>query len=241
MFRRAIAFLCLCGTALAATPAAEAHALLEDAVEKWLGERDHWSFTQRAVEWDDEQPRERLERYDPSLPPERRWTLLAINGKPPTAQEREAWAKKKFKKNKRRFDSPIGDYFDFTRAKVVQDTPKLVRFEVPLRRDKNWLFPTDKVQVRVSVNKESRALEHLTAHVREPFKVLLGLAKINDGALDLSFLNFNDESGAGPEAARPTGTAHVSVQKFGERAEFTWSEFQRVTPFQTAAPAPTGR
>lgn len=233
MYLRIISFLCLAALAPAA-PALGPHALLEEAVEQWLGERDHWAFTQRAVEWEDDRPRERLERYDPSLPPERRWTLLAIDGKPPTAEQREAWARKKFKKNKRRFDAPIGDYFDFRRARVVEDTPRLVRFEVPLRRDKNWLFPTDKVEVRVSVIKETRALEHLTANVREPFKVLLGLARINDGALDLSFLNFNDEAASGPETARPTGSAHVSVSKFGERAEFTWSEFQRVTPYQVA-------
>lgn len=204
--------------------------LLEDAVEKWLGERDHWAFTQKAVEWDDGKPRERLERYDPSKAGDARWTLLAINGKPPTPEQHTAWAKKKFKKNKRRFDSPIGDYFDFRDAKKISETPQHVRYDVPLRRDRSWLFQADKVQVQVTVNKETRALEHLTAIVREPVKVLLGLAKITDGKLDLSFLNFDDEATPGPESTQPTGSAHVTVSKFGERAEFTWSDFKRVTP-----------
>jgi hypothetical protein len=80
------------------------------------------------------------------------------------------------------------------------------------------------------VNKNSRALEHLTANVREPLKVLLGLAKITDGKLDLSFLNFDDDVPPGPESTQPTGSARVTVSKFGERAEFTWSDFKRVTP-----------
>src|SRR5205814_1544352 len=42
--------------------------MLELAVENWLGERDHWAFTQRAVEYESGKPRERLERYDPSKP-----------------------------------------------------------------------------------------------------------------------------------------------------------------------------
>jgi hypothetical protein len=204
--------------------------VLEEAVERWLGERDHWAFTQRAVEYDDGKPRERLERYDPSKAGNARWALLAINGREPTAEEHATWAKKKFKKNRRRFDSPIGDYFDFRDAKPVLETPKLIRFEVPLRRDKNWLFQTDKVKVVVTINKETRALEHLTAQVREPLKVLLGLAKITDGKLDLSFLNFDDDATPGPETTQPTGVAHVTVSKFGERAEFTWSDFKRVTP-----------
>lgn len=212
-------------------------ALLEDSVEQWLGERDHWAFTQRAVEYDGGKRRERLERYDPSKPGNARWTLLAIDGKPPTEEQHAAWAKKKFKKNRRRFDSPLGDYFDFNGAKVLGETESTVRFDVPLRRDKNWLFQTDKVHVVVSINKETRALEHLTADVREPVKVLLGLARITDGKLDLSFLNFDDDARPGPETTQPTGTAHVIVSKFGERAEFTWSDFKRVTP----AIAPTGR
>jgi hypothetical protein len=78
------------------------------------------------------------------------------------------------------------------------------------------------------VNRETRALEHLTANVREPVKVLLGLARITEGKLDLSFLNFDDDASPGPESAQPTGSAQVTVSRFGERAEFTWSDFKRV-------------
>jgi hypothetical protein len=104
-----------------------------------------------------------------------------------------------------------------------------------LRRDKNWLFQTDKVKVVVSVNRDTQALEHLAADVREPVKVLLGLARITDGKLDLSFLNFDDEATPGPESTQPTGSARVTVSKFGERAEFTWSDFKRVSPHATAS------
>jgi hypothetical protein len=204
--------------------------LLEQAVENWLGERDSWAFTQRAVEYDGDTPRERLERYDPSLSGNARWTLLAINGRDPTPDERAAWAKKKFKKNRRRIETPLGDFFDFKDAKIVSETPKLVHYQVPLRSDKNWLFQTDKVKVIVSVNKETRALEHLSASIREPLKVLLGIAKITDGKLDLSFLNFDDDAPPGPESAQPTGSARVTVSRFGGRAEFTWSDFKRVAP-----------
>ena len=209
--------------------ASASSALLEQAVENWLGERDHWAFTQRAVEYHGDKPRERLERYDPSRGGDARWTLLAIDGRTPTAAEREAWAKKKFRKDRRRIDTPIGDFFDFKDAKAISSSGKLVRYEVPLRRDKNWLFQTDKVKVVVSVNRETRALEHLTASVREPVKVLLGLARITDGNLDLSFLNFDDDANPGPESAQPTGSARVTVSRFGERAEFTWSDFKRVS------------
>jgi hypothetical protein len=229
MLFRAFCFLCLLPAGWAA-PAVQP-SLLEHAVENWLGERDYWSFTQRAVEYEDGKPRERLERYDPSQAGDARWKLLAIDGRPPTDAERAAWAKKKFKKNRRKFDSPLGEFFAFDRAKVLEDGARLVRYQVPLRTDKSWLFPVDKVVVHVTVNKETQALERLSADVREPFKVLFGIARINDGALDLSFLNFDADAEPGPESAQPSGTARVSVQRFGERVEFTWSEFKRVTPY----------
>jgi hypothetical protein len=214
--------------------------LLQQAVDSWLGERNRWAFTQRAVEYEGGMPHERLERYDPSRPPEARWQLLAIDGHAPTPEERRKWAEKKLKHHRTHkvIDLQISDFFDFGNAKVVAETPKLVRFEVPLRKDKNWLFPTDKVGVRVTINKETQALEHLTAHVREPFKVLLGLARVMGGELDLDFLHF-DADDSTPSASHPTGAARVSVTKFGERVDFTWTDFKRVTPFGSTSALPS--
>lgn len=227
--------VCFALLSAACVASAASNPLLEQAVEKWLGERDHWAFTQRAVEFENGQPRERLERYDPSRPGRERWRLLAINGRPPTEAQWQQWAQKKFRKNPRRFDTPIGDFFNFDDARQIEETAETVRYEIPLRGDKNWLFQADKVRVLVTVNKDTRALEHLAANVREPVKVLLGLARITGGRADLSFLNFEDDAVPGPESAQPTGSAHVVVSRFGERAEFTWSDFKRVNPAAVAA------
>src|SRR3954471_1776090 len=100
--RRAWAWLFLLGWLAGACPAASP--MLETSVEKWLGERDHWAFTQRAVEYRrDGSTYERLERFDPSQVGNARWKLLKIDGHAPTEEERTAWEKKKFKKNHRRF------------------------------------------------------------------------------------------------------------------------------------------
>jgi hypothetical protein len=227
--------LLACAAALFSGARAATPSLLESAVQNWLGERDHWAFTQRAVEYEDGQPHERVERYDPSQPGDRRWRLISIDGKAPTAEQRAAWEKRKFKKRARRFDAPLGDYFDFAHAKLVSQDETTVHYDVPLRNDRNWLFPTDKVDVRVTVNKQSRALEHLTAHVREPFKVLLGIARVTGGDIDLDFLGLDDASPSSPANAQPTGTARVSAYRFGERVDFTWSDFKRVTPAEPAS------
>lgn len=234
MIRRIAVFVTCACLGLAARAAAPASPqLLQQVVADWLGERDHWAFTQRAVEYENGVPHERLERFDPSRAGNARWQLLAIDGKAPTTEQRQKWADKKFKHHSRRIDSSIGDFFDFKGAHVVAETPQLVRFEVPLNRDKNWLFPVDKVGVRVTINKETRALEHLSAHVREPFRVLLGVARVTGGEADLDFARFGPE--VSPAASRPAGSARVSVFKLGERVDFTWSDFKRVTPNRATA------
>jgi len=234
MIRRLGTFGFFVALALLARAVPAAPDLLPRAIGKWLGERDRWAFTQRAVESDGGISHERLERFDPSKPGDDRWQLLSIDGRPPTPGEREKWGEKKFKKHHKRIDTPISDFFDFDSARVIAETPKLIRYELPLRRDKSWLFPVDKVGVRVTINKETQALEHLTAHVREPFRVLLGVARVTGGQVDLDFLH-TDPGSAAPAASQPAGEARVSVAKHGERVDFTWSDFKRVNPSRDSA------
>src|SRR5207244_12943275 len=113
---RAFSILLFC--VLGSLARAAAPVLLESAIENWLGERDHWAFTQRAIEYQNGTPHERLERYDPSQPTHHRWQLISLDGKWPTLEQRLAWEKKKLRKVHRKFDTPIGDYFDFDHAKT---------------------------------------------------------------------------------------------------------------------------
>lgn len=202
---------------------------LRQVVEGWLGDRDNWAFTQKAVEYENGVRYERIERFDPRKTGNARWELLQVNGKTPTPEQRRDWADRKFKRHPRNLDTPIADFFDFKSAKVLAETPELIRLEVPLNQNKLWLFPVDKVGVRVTLNKQTHALQQLSAQVREPFKVLLGVAKVNKGELNLDFINAQP-AGAEKGGVQPAGTAWVSVMKLGERVDFTWSDFTRVEP-----------
>ncbi len=206
--------------------------VLDAAIANWLGARDHWAFTQRAVEYDDDdKPHERVERFDPSRPGETHWTLLTIDGQKPTPSQWEAWAKKKAKRRtSHKFEASIGDFFDFKKAKLITETPELLSCEVPLRSERSWLFQAEKVKVTVTINKKTQALEHITANVREPVKVLFGIAKITNGTVDLRFKDEDTPDTPGPGDGKPKGSVHMSMTRFGERAEFTWSDFKRVTP-----------
>ncbi len=216
---------------LVALTSARADDILRDAVGHWLDERDNWAFTQLAREYDGTRlKRERLERYDPSRPDRERWELLRLNGGEPTPAEKAELTERKNKK-RRRNTTPIAEFFDFSRATVAREDERSISYELPLRSNTQWLFPVDKVTLVLAIDKPTRAITHVQAKIQEPFRVALGLARVLDVDLDVTTeLPPSESPTADPAAAKPNGTARVVVTKFGDRVEYEWSDFQRVTP-----------
>lgn len=230
---RSLFRVCFCLFAFAAAGLrGETPALLAEAMEKWSAEMDGWAFTQRVRTFDNDKVKlERLERYDPSRPDNQRWELLEIDGKPPTAEQRDYWEKRKNRKAKRRADKSIEEYFDFEHATVAKETPEKVCFEVPLKRDTTRLVALEKINIEVAVNKRTHSIQQITGGLKEPLRVALGLAKVTDGWLDVRFDPIVNDLSADPQATEANGTAHVVLFKMGDRAEYAWSNFKRVTPY----------
>jgi len=221
--------------ALLIFPSVNGHAqtppLLRKAVVRWLGERDNWAFTLHVREFDGGRVKEeRVERYDPSQPGLARWQLLSVDGKPPGDERRADWQKRKTKKRKNP-GKPLDEYLEFEHATVVKETEKTTCYHVPLRNNNSWLFPVDKVELVVTVDKNSFAIEDVVAKIDEPFKVALGLARVLDVDLDMQ-MNPSEirETATDPALARPDGTAKVVVNRLGQRIEYAWTDFKRVTP-----------
>lgn len=219
-------FLLLLVRLPAATPA-----LLEQAAEKWMGERDNWAFTLQVREFEGGRVKEeRLERYDPSKPGIARWELRSVNGESPSEERRAEWQKRKTKKRPNP-GKPLNQYLDFERSTVVKEDVRTATYNLPLRNSRSWLFPVDKVVLRVTVTKATLAIEEVQAEIEEPFKVALGFARVMDVDFDLQ-MNQSPEAGekSDPSAAKPDGTARAVVHKLGERIEYAWSDFKRVMP-----------
>jgi hypothetical protein len=206
-------------------------ALLRQVADSWLGERGNWAFTQVVREYDGNSlKQERRERYDPSRGWAGRWELISIDDRKPTGEEREAWLHRKNKKQRSEKHS-VPDSFDFENARVLEETAQTIRYDLPLRNGVEWLFPINKVELVVTINKSGPALEEVQARISEPFRVALGLAKVLDIDLDLQMA---PPPSADPATAKPAGTAHAVVTKFGDRVEYFWSEFKHVS--ESSAP-----
>jgi hypothetical protein len=205
--------------------------LLEQAADKWMGERDNWAFTMLVREFEDGRLREeRRERYDPSRPGIARWTLISVNGRPPTEERRAEWQKRKTRKRPNP-GKPLNQYLDFDHGTLIREDARTASYHLPLRSNNSWLFPVNKVVLHVTVSKSTLAIEEVQAEIEEPFKVALGLARVMDVYFDLQ-MNPSKTAGeeANPATAKPEGTARAVVNKLGERVEYVWSEFKRVTP-----------
>lgn len=219
--------------------AAQTPPLLEEALHKWVAGTDDWAFTQRVRTFDEDKIKlERLERYDPSRPDNQRWELLEIDGKPPTAAQRERWQHRKNRKPKKKAEASLEKYFDFDHATVAKENAEWVRYDVPLRKDATRLVPLEKIEIEITVDKATRSIEQITGGLREPLRVALGLAKITDMWLDVRFdpivhdLTPDDDE----PSSSPSGSVQVVVFKMGDRAEYAWTQFKRVTPFPAATP-----
>ncbi len=175
--------------ALAAALRAAPPPLLDQAVHQWLEGKDDWAFTQRArtLLEDGSVKEERLERFDPSLPDNQRWHLLEMNGKPPTEDQRHQWQDRKNAKPRKASNKPLDELFDFDSATLVSETPDSATYAVAVKPSFARLVAVDKLTVDFTVSKQTKVIEHVTAGLSEPMKIALGLAKVTDLDLDLSF------------------------------------------------------
>jgi hypothetical protein len=208
--------------------------LLQEIANRWLDEHPQWGFTQLVRETGhDGEVHERLERFDLSRGYDQRWQLLALDGRVPAAGEVEAWG---LRKNRGRPKTPKSwfEYIDLDNAKVRGENARLIRYEVPLKRIAGGLFPGDKVSVLLTIDKQTRAIEHAQARVDEPFNVALGLAEVVEVKANVA-LPPAPQAGApaGPDAGpdnNPSGTVSAVVNRLGKRVEYTWTDFRRTSP-----------
>ena len=202
-------------------------ALLRQVADRWFDERDRWAFTQVVREYEGPTlKQERVEHYDPSRRELSRWQLVSIDGRRPTPPEWAEWTKHKNKLHKRT-QKPLTDYFDYAHARVLEESADTVRYELPLKNNVEWLFPIEKVELIVTVNKHGPGIEQVQARIGEPFHVALGLARVMDIDLDVQL---EPPASLDPAQARASGTGHAVVAKRGQRVEYFWKDFKRVTP-----------
>lgn len=224
--------LCLGGLSAASAHAA-APVLLTTALERWHVGEGEWAFTQetRTYHSDGTLKEERIERYDPSLPDSQRWQLVAINGQPPTEAQKATLDTRKNAKPRRKTDKGPADLLDLEHATLVGDSPKTARYKIAFKPDVSHFVDLDEVEVVVAVDKASGTISGVGATLREPMRVLLGLAKITNLDVDLHLATVDEGSPHEEDDIQSGSTARVKISRLGRPVEYDWSDFKRVPAF----------
>ncbi len=228
--------LLICSAALLSAARAESPPpLLAKAIEQWTAGRENdLAFTQhsRVFHHDGKVKEERLERYDPSLPDHARWRLLEVDGRAATKQQREKWeTTKNGKPRKKALKSP-SEYLDIEQAKLVDESAKSARFEIPVRPDIARLVSTENVAILLTIDKDSGSIAGIAATLRQPIRVLLGLARVTDLDVDVRLEPADGESPGKAAEVQTGSTARAAITKLGNAAEYSWTDFKRVTSFR---------
>jgi hypothetical protein len=209
---------------------------LRAAIDKWSNERDAWAFTVRVSEEDDSgRDRTRVERYDPSRGDAERWTLVSIDERAPTEKEIAAFQRRKGAK-RQRATKPPSEYVAFDRVAVVAEDENSIQYAVPLREDISRLIPLEQLIVIITVDRAQCVVRHLAVGLDDPMRIALGLLRVTDLNFDLRFEPAESEPGDDSSSTQPVGVAEASVSAFGDRAEFSWSDFTRVKPAEAPSP-----
>lgn len=229
--------VCLAGPAPAAGEAREEDLLagapgaLAEALRAFAGERDRWAYTERFVSIDrqGEVRESRVVRFDPSLAPEDRWTLLEEEGKP--ASER---ARRKFRREMAKLGSKrirLSEYLQLDRAVLHRKTDAERVYEVPLRKENNDKLPPEKFQVLVKVRPEPWRLAAIDVVLRDPMRMAV-IAKVREAGAGIRFEPVSPEHGPVVRSLSGWGEATVLLIKVGGTFTAERTDFKRVTPFE---------
>ena len=232
--RRALLLLACC-VAPIVIARAETPPLLAKAIQQWSEGAGDVAFTQRAKVFldDGSVKEERLERFDPSLPDSQRWHLIEFNGKAPTDEERKKVEGRKNSKPRKKVEKSPVDFLDLDHATMARETPETVQFEVAVRPETSRLLDVEKIGILITVEKERGTIAHIIATLREPMRVLLGIANISNFELDVA-IEPPDEKAVPPQKngeVSSDSTARVKMSKFGYPTEYRWSDFKRVMSY----------
>lgn len=216
--------------------------LLEEAIGKLGINFDHWAYTETFVAKNakGKAVNRAVWRFDPSKPFAEQFTVLSVDGRPPTAKEIKDYKKigeerlKHIEEAEKAGNSAprqtLGELMVLDEATLVSDDGTTATFEVPLKKEGNLKLPPDKFRVLVHVNKARGAFDGIDCTLRRPYRMLL-LGKVSDGEGHLRYSTIDPKYPPVLTSIAGSGALRVVFVRFYRSYEMRRTEFQRVTPY----------
>lgn len=219
-------------------PQGDELALLTTALERTASDMGRWAYTERRLVRDEKGKvkTDTVVRYDPSRPYGEQWTPLSINGKPPSAADREKYRKQgeRAGRNEARGQPSrqysLGELLEVSRASVAGETDRQLVFEIPLRAERNNRFPPEKFEVLARVDREPGVLGDIAVRLREGFRSRV-VVKVKSGDGTLEFSTVHPEHPPTLTSIRGDASASILFVSVGGELELTRTDFKRVRPY----------
>ena len=236
------------GASRPATPAEIA--LFKEAMKNSAQDTEHWAYTETThVEASKGKPKgDTITRFDPSKPYAGQFTPLQIEGKSPTEKQLKDYRKRGEKRGERvaqAAEAARNPAFvarpaplriagtsvtpDLEHALIFAEQNGLLTFEVPVKSTRQDI-PVDKLQVLVTVNRQTQLLENATIRIREAFRLKL-IAKIKEGEASMDFTRIDPKFP--PVVTNLVGDVSASILFIPITGNFarTRTDWQRVKSF----------
>jgi hypothetical protein len=224
--------LLTCLALIAGAPAgAEPPALVEQALQTMdeIAVED-WFFTQTTVAGDTTS----VLHHDPTRPESQRWTLVSVDGREPTDEERE-----KADRDRTRDDADDAEDENEGEVRAMVDTESLALIEEtasyavysfrPVAEDESDAKLFEHVDSTLRVRKAGPYVESLEMRSREPFSPRFGV-KVREFAMTMTFAPVGPDEIVLPETVRIRMAARAFlVKQIDETVEVTYSDYRRST------------
>ena len=122
-------------------------------------------------------------------------------------------------------DESPSKYLDLEHAEPIGETARDARFRVLLRPEAQRLLEVNDIEVVLTVDKQAGSISVVGAALREPMRVLMGLARITDLDVNVRIVPVDEGSPNSPEEVESGSTARVTISRLGRPVEYNWSDF----------------
>ncbi len=165
-------------TAVAALPAGPSpaddgsRAALEAALKTFRTDGPKgWSFTQTTTSGG----QSRVERFDAAQPEFARWTLHAIDGRPPTPDESADYREKISRRSRAGTAPRLNDQIDLTTLTLIDDTPERATYRARLKEGEDGDATARFLAATVVLHKPTHTIESFEIASTGPFSPVLGV------------------------------------------------------------------
>ena len=184
---------------------------------------DRWAYT-RTVEYDEERF---AERYDPRLPDGERWTLLEIDGRPPTEKELKQYDKDDRRQDRPTPGLPIEELVDPDSLQLLIEKGDRVEYQFRLPITGPEDEEINEVLIGTLTIDRSNDQVRLEQRNREPFSPAV-IAKLTTMQIEMSFQPLDEETTVLTLMETFVEGRVFGIKRINQRDRFEFKDFENV-------------